>query len=346
MTLIRLKYIDRFIDRHGRLRYYFRRNRGARIPLPGEPGSPEFMAAYDAARLDAPIDRKRPTRGEPGTFDRLVQDYFESPEYLDLAPSTRKTYRSVIERMLLDENIGHRRVAEMRREHVRRIMAKRSDRPGAANSLLQKLKVLVRFAIDNGWRRDDPTYSVKKFSSGEFHTWTEDEITAFEQRWPCGTTERTAFALLLYSGQRRSDVVQMCWTDVHDNTIFVVPKKTSRSSRVKLQVPIHPALADVLEASGRADGTILKTAYGRSFTNNGFGNYMAEKIDAAGLPGRCVTHGIRKAAARRLAEAGCTANEIAAITGHATLQEVSRYTKAAEQKKLAESAMQRLAGRD
>jgi hypothetical protein len=69
---------------------------------------------------------------------------------------------------------------------------------------------------------------------------------------------------------------------------------------------------------------------------------MAVKIDKAGLPKRCVTHGLRKAAARRLAEAGCTANEIASITGHATLQEVSRYTKAAEQRTLAQSAMRRL----
>ena len=69
---------------------------------------------------------------------------------------------------------------------------------------------------------------------------------------------------------------------------------------------------------------------------------MPAKIEKAGLPTRCVTHGLRKAAARRLAEAGCTANEIAAITGHATLQEVSRYTKAAEQKKLAQAAMRRL----
>ena len=69
---------------------------------------------------------------------------------------------------------------------------------------------------------------------------------------------------------------------------------------------------------------------------------MADKIEDAGLPERCVTHGLRKAAARRLAEAGCSANEIAAITGHATLAEVSRYTKAAEQKRLAKAAIWRL----
>ena len=91
---------------------------------------------------------------------------------------------------------------------------------------------------------------------------------------------------------------------------------------------------------------ILQTAFGRPFTSNGFGNYMADKISRAGLPDRCVAHGLRKAAARRLAEAGCTANEIASITGHATLQEVSRYTKAAEQRVLAQAAIERLRTRN
>jgi len=70
---------------------------------------------------------------------------------------------------------------------------------------------------------------------------------------------------------------------------------------------------------------------------------FASRLSRYSLPDRCVTHGLRKAAARRLAEAGCSANEIASITGHATLAEVTRYTKAAEQKQLARSAMGRLA---
>ena len=343
MTTIRLKHIDRFVDRHGTTRYYFRRGRGARIPLVSQPGTPEFMAAYHRALEGLlPVPGRR-MRGEPGTFDRLAQDYFGAPEFLSLAPSTQKTYRSVIERLIEVENIGHRLVREMTREHVRRIVSRRSETPGAANSVLQKLKVLIHFAIDNGWRRDDPTLRVKQFAKGEFHTWSEEEITQFEARWPIGTTERLAFALLLYAGQRRSDVVEMSWTDVEEDTIQVVPLKTKRSTGRKLAIPIHPDLAIVLAACERRSERILVTAYNKSFTGNGFGNFMADKIEAAGLPERCVTHGLRKAAARRLAEAGCSANEIAAITGHATLAEVSRYTKAAEQRRLAKAAIRRLA---
>lgn len=203
-------------------------------------------------------------------------------------------------------------------------------------------KVLVRFAIDNGWRSDDPTLRIKKFAKGEFHTWTEDEIDAYQARWPIGTTERLAFALLLYTGQRRSDVVLMSWSDVRDGAIGVVPLKTRRTTGVKLWIPIHPALAEALAAAKRAGQTILTTTFQKAFTANGFGNFMADKIASAGLSDHCVTHGLRKAAARRLAESGCTTNEIAAITGHATLQEVARYTKAAEQKRLAKAAIKRL----
>ena len=211
MTTIKLKYIDRFKDRYGRERFYYRAHRGARISLPGRPGSPEFMAAYDrASRSEVPTGPLK-LRGEAGSFDRLAQLYFSSPEFLRLAPSSKRTYRSVIERLLIEEGIGHRLVREIAREHVQRMIAKRAASPGAANSVLQKLKVLIHFAIDHGWRKDDPTLRIKRFSKGEFHTWTEEEISQYERCWAVGTTERLAFALLLYTGQRRSDVVTMSW---------------------------------------------------------------------------------------------------------------------------------------
>ncbi len=342
MTRIKLKNIDRFVDRHGKTRYYYRAGKGKRAKLPGVPGSPEFMLAYEEAVRGHPVEREQRMRGDPGTFDRLVQEYFSSMEFRGLAASTQKTYRSVIQRLLIDENIGHRLVREMRRDHVRAMIARRAETPGAANSLLQKIKVLIHFAIDNGWRSDDPTLRIKKFAKGEFHTWTEEEIAAYEVKWPVGSTARLAFALLLYTGQRRSDVVTMSWSDVKDGAIGVVPLKTQRSTGVRLWIPIHPALAEALAAADRVGVTILTTSFGKAFTGNGFGNFMADKIAAAGLPDECVTHGLRKAAARRLAEAGCTTNEIASITGHATLQEVARYTKAAEQKRLAQTAIKRL----
>jgi integrase len=218
------------------------------------------------------------------------------------------------------------------------IIAKRSATPGAANDLLKKIRILIHFAIDNGWRKDDPTVRIKKFASGELHTWTDNEIARYERHWQIGTRERVAFGLLIYTGQRASDVAKMAWSDVSEEGIWVVQRKT----KAKLLVPMHPELRAILSSWGRDKGMILETGLNKPFSDKGFSDYMADRISKAGLPDRCVTHGLRKAAARRLAESGCSANEIAAITGHATLEEVSRYTKAAEQKKLAQAAMDRL----
>src|SRR5262249_10802532 len=80
------------------------------------------------------------------------------------------------------------------------------------------------------------------------------------------------------------------------------------------------------------------TGFGRPFEGSGFSHWFRDACDQAGLP-HCSPHGLRKAAARRLAEAGCTAHEIGAITGHASLAELVRYTRAADQRRLAEAAI-------
>jgi integrase len=339
MSFVRLKHLDHFADRHGRIRYYFRRGKGKRIMLHGRPGTDEFMLAYQAALAGEDVGKAEQTRGQIGTFDRLVQNYFASPGYLRMAETTRHTYRLVIERLLRDEKIGHRVVSQMTRQHVQQIVGRRSATPGAANDVLKKLKILLHFAIDNGWRKDDPTLRIKAFAEGEFHTWTDEEIARFEAHWPVGTRERSAFALLLFTGQRASDVKNMGWADMVDQMIHVVQGKTG----AKLWIPMHPELQVALKAWGGKGGKLmLTTSFGKEFSDKGFSNYMAERIGQAGLPDRCVTHGLRKAAARCLAEAGCSSKEIAAITGHTTLKEIERYTKAAEQRKLAVSAMARL----
>jgi integrase len=336
---LKLRYVDVYTDVTGKRRHYFRRCRRApRVALPGLPGSAEFMAAYQAAVDDGGSREPRKERGAAGTFDRLVQNYFESPSYLRLGQSTQIAYRRVIERFVREENIGHRRVDQMNRQHVATILARRAATPGASNDLLKKIKILVGFAIKNGWRKDDPTHKMEKFKGGEFHTWTDDEIALFERHWPADSKERIAFALLLYTGQRISDVVRISWHDIEGNAIHIAQLKT----KSKLLIPLHPRLKCLLDAWRRDHMVILATSFGKPFSNAGFGNWMADKIAAAGLPSECVTHGLRKAAARRLAEAGCTTMQIMSVTGHKSISEVERYTRAAQQKGLAEQAIRQL----
>ena len=200
---------------------------------------------------------------------------------------------------------------------------------------------MIRHAIDIGWLDHDPSLGIKRPKTQEIRSWTDAEIAAFEQHWPIGTKQRLAFALMLYTGQRRSDVHRMTWADVSEGTIRVVQQKTGR----KLTIPLHRDLLAVLAVANRDHVTIINTEYGKPFTVDGFSQWIRDAITAAGLPLECQPHGLRKAAGRRLAEAGCTAHEIMAVLGHKTLSEAERYTREADQARLAIEAMTKLEGR-
>lgn len=92
------------------------------------------------------------------------------------------------------------------------------------------------------------------------------------------------------------------------------------------------------------DREFLATTRGAARSSNGLGNEMRKWCDKAGLPS-CTSHGLRKACARRLAEAGATAHEIGAVTGHKTLSEVQRYTAEAPRGDMADAAFDKLIAR-
>src|SRR5262249_55082193 len=138
----------------------------------------------------------------------------------------------------------------------------------------------------------------------------------------------------LYTAQRRSDVVRMGRQHIRDGVLTVKQQKTG----VELPIPVHPHLQAVLDATPSQHLTFLITATGKPYGGNAFTEQFRNWCDAPGLPQRCKPHGLRKAACRRLAEAGCSANEIMAISGHATMKELVRYTKAADQARLARNA--------
>jgi integrase len=157
-----------------------------------------------------------------------------------------------------------------------------------------------------------------------------------------GTKGRLAFALLLYTDQRRSDVVKMGPQAIQQGVFTIDQGKTEGGEEAHLEIPVHPKLREIIDATPTVGvETFLVTHFGRPYTAPGFGNWFRELCDAAGCR-EVSAHGLRKATARRLAEIGCTAHQIAAITGHASLSEVQRYTKAADRKRMAREAMAKL----
>lgn len=335
----RPKFVQGFIDRNGHSRFYFRRPGFKRVALPGLPWTPTFMAAYEAAMAG---QHATPTRGKPGSLAALATSYFASAAYRQLKASSQSTYNNAIARLCKAKDkhgteLGTLSAATMRRDHVVALMAAQAGKPESANQVRKVLRAMMRHAVEVGIRADDPTRDVKairiKGNTG-FHSWTEPEIARFEAYFIVGTKARLAQALLLYTGQRRSDVVGMGRQHDKDGAIHVRQVKTG----TELVIPIHSTLRKIIDATPSEHLIFLTTQYGKPFTPAGFGNWFSERCNEAGLP-HCSAHGLRKAAARRLAEAGCTTHEIAAITGHASLREIERYTKAAEQKRLAVAAM-------
>ena len=333
-------FVERWRDRHKKVRLYFRRGKGARTALPAEIKSDEFSAAYHAALSgEIPPARERHTRATPGTIAALIVSYKKSAGYIGLRETTKAGYKSRIE--VLRTKHGHRTVAGLNRERIiTGILQPYASRPGAAHSILKMFRVLLKHAIDLGWLKHDPSAGIKRPKLKRIRSWSENEIATFRVHWPLGTKQRTAFELFLNVGQRRSDVVRMAWPHIVDNKISVTQQKTGR----KLVVPLHSDLIVALAAADRGHISILTTEYGKPFTVDGFSGWMRSAIEEAGLPLSCQPHGLRKAAGRRLAEAGATGKMIMAVLGHTTLAEAERYTEDADQAGLAGDAVAILEG--
>jgi len=217
-------------------------------------------------------------------------------------------------------------------------------KPGATRTLMKRLNSVFVFASARGLVIHNPFAGVKLPREGPgFRAWSDDDIQRFLDHWPEGSRPRLAMLLLLHTGQRRSDVVRMGRQHLRSGVLAVAQSKgRAGQPQVSLQIPLHPDFVAQLQALPKADPTFLTTVYGRPLTPEGFTNWFSDCAAKAGLPSGCSAHGLRKAAARRLAEAGCSAHQIAAITGHKSLKEIERYTQTARQTRLARDAMVRL----
>ncbi len=336
VTNLPLPYVHR-VTKKGRTYHYFRRPLFPSSRLPGLPGSREFMAAYQTA-LEQQAPPIGADRAAPGSMAAVAAAWYGSHRFTTLTPTSQRTYRRLLEGFLVGREV--RPIAGIEARHLLTILDDRSATPAQANALLNVLRLLLQFAFERGWRRDNPARDVKRlrYVKKPYATWTEADIAAFEDRWPPGTRAHLALALLLYTGQRRGDVIRMGPQHVRDGSVDVMQGKTGR----RLAIPLHGALRTAIAAYPVGHLAFLVTQHGDPFTGTGFYNWFTDCAEKAGIAKGLSPHGLRKAAARRLAEAGCTPHQIAAITGHRTLAEVERYTKEASQRHLARAAVTQL----
>lgn len=340
---ISLKHTITDTDRHGNVRVYYRKPGCAKLRLREEPGSTAFLEEYRRAVNGEFLSPKKSAAPSvrPGadTLTWLIDRYFESAEFKSLNPSTQKTRRLILGHIA--DADGNKPYKLLETKHVRRMRDLKAEKPEAANGRVKALRAVFAWAVQLGVdlathnpARDVPYIDSK---SEGFHSWTDAEVAQFEDRHPVGTKARLAMALLLYSSQRRSDVVLFGPEHVHNGWLHFTQQKNRERKPIYLEIPIVPELQAILDATELGEETFLTNAYGRPFTVESFGNWFRDRCNEAGLK-HCTAHGLRKAAARRLAENDRSSHQIMAITGHRTLKEVDRYTRAANQRKLAGQA--------
>ena len=308
--------------------------KGPRTRMRAPYGSPEFLAAYHAA-ISSPAAVK-PRKPDEGTFAWLWNLYRASPAWAELSPATKKQRENLIRVAL--ERAGDQPLEVWNRKFIVASRDARAATPAQAANFLKTLRGLFRWALDVEHVEADPTVNVRalKQRTEGHHTWTADEMAAFEARWPTGTRERLAYDVLVWTGLRRGDASRLGPRHVRDGEITIATEKTGRV----VTLPVLKPLANSIAASPTGAETFIACLDGSPMVKEGFGNWFAEICAAAGVPGRA--HGLRKALSVKVAEHGATDAELDALLGWSGGGMASLYTRKASRQKLAASALSRL----
>jgi integrase len=336
-------------DRHGKVRIYFRRKGFRKVRLKGMPWTPEFMAAYEAAKkVAAPAQGvlARPTL--PNTWAWLCLRYFaECTDYKLLDPRTQHVRRQILEgtfdeliRPGSDKRFADMPLARLDGNAIEVLRDRKLSTPETANARIKAMRQVFRWGVAKGHASFNPAREVSYFKSSSegFHTWTAEEVLQFEERHPIGTQARLAFALLIYTGQRRSDVIRFGKQHAKRAVLTFTQHKGRNRKPHKLTLPILPTLQKIIDDTPCGDLTFLINKFGRPFSDAGFGNKFRDWCDQANLP-HCTAHGLRKAGATVAANNGATARQLMAIFGWDTIKQAKQYTRKADQKQLAQAAM-------
>ena len=344
-------------DRHGNVRVYYRRKGRPKVRLWETPGSAEFAAELEHAKLTvAQAKTADDVDGEPGTLRRLCIDYFCSPAFKMLdADTTQVVRRGILESICRSKHSngverGRLRYAHAKPNHIEEIRDEKMDFPAAADGRVKALRQLFAWAVKTKRLRTNPAAEVEYIGGGGdgHHTWTITQVRKYWAQHPVGTMARLAIDLLLFTGVRRSDVVRLGPPMNRNGSLHFTEWKGSRM-RVKRrgrgegpkhrELPILPQLQASIDATPSGLFTYLVTSFGKPFTSNGFGNRMKKWCRAAGLPEECTAHGLRKAGATIAAENRATEHHLMAIFGWASARQAAIYTRKANRTRLAADAM-------
>lgn len=320
-------------------RIYYRRAGQPKIALRGPIFSDEFWHDYNKAKAGEPVATGAgASKTVAGTVAAALAKYYASADFVNSAAATQRNYKSVLEPFRIEH--GNKPLAALMREHINAILDKRAVTSTAqAKNLRKRLSTFLKFCVDLGIIKENPMIGVKRVKHEEQHyeMWTDDDIAAYRSYWTEGTPQRIALEILVYTGLRRSDAVRLGPQHVKDGWITIVAQKTG----VELNIPVHAKLRTTLADCDKSHLVYIVTQHQTSRSEKAFTNWIKQSATKAGLPPSRSPHGLRRAACRALAEAGCDVWQIMSITGHQNSAEVQGYVDDIDQKKLAKSAMQK-----
>ena len=322
--------------RHGKTVWYVRLERGGpRTRLRAEYDSPKFWQEYQDALSGLSRHRDKATAG---TLAWLFERYRETPAWTGLSLATRRQSENIMRHVL--QSAGTQPAIKITRAHIVDGRDRRAATPVQSRHFIDTMRGLFEWATEAQHIKTDPTLGVKypkQPKTGGFAPWTEDDIAAYEHRWPIGTRQRVWLDVLVYTGLRRGDVVRLGRQHVRDGVAYIKTEKTD----TPVALPILPQLAQTLAAGPCGDLTFIVGKNGKSFTKESFGNEFREACRAAGLHNRSA-HGLRKAAATRAAISGATLAQLNAIFGWTGAKMALHYIETADRTRLASDSMHKL----
>jgi integrase len=339
MSKPRPPYLLPQTTRHGKIVWYFRIFPGPRIRIKGEYGSPPFMEAYHAAYAGTPR-RDAVKESSRGTLRWLIKLYKESSAWTDeISQATRKQRGCILK--IVEDRAGGEKARAITAATIKAGMQKR--KPNPARHYLDTMAGLFGWAVQAGHLVTDPTFGIKapkRPKTRGFAPWTEDELTAYEKRWPLGTRERVWLDVPLYTGLRKGDAVTLGRQHVKDGVAHLRTEKSQH--QVAVDLPILPVLQRTLDAGPVGDLTFICGARGNALTKESFGNEFRDACRKAGV--NKSAHGLRKVAAMRCAETGASIPEMNAIFGWTGAKMALHYIEEASRKTMAANKMHALAG--
>ena len=347
-------YLSSYKDRHGTLRWRYRR-KGLAVALQGHPGEKAFEAAYSAALEGQPIRAqvvRHPNHALPRTLKAAWRLHVQGLEWTALRSTSKAQYIARAERFLAMQvapphptTYADVPVADLKRRHIKDLLASMADRPHAGSDVLVTLRKMIVVALDQEWILHDPTHRLRYAPKIDGHrAWTDAELAEFEEHFPLGTMQRTIYALALYTGQRRGDLVRIRWSDFTgtkgSQQLALIQQKTGK----RLRLPVLPHLRAVLEATARRGDTVLALEDGSARSAEGLTNDWRRWTERAGLKGTSI-HGLRKTLGKLLAEEGATTRELMDALGHDAIAHAELYSREAAQETMAKSAFDKVSNR-